>query len=311
MSFSPTRFKYLLLSRLQENKRKYTWFAGLLFLSYLLVFVVFFSTVNEFLEYHYQTKNALPNEFQRQGDNEWNDFVPGLFWAGLFISSILFAAASYVNFSNPGEGIFYLTRPASNLEKWLGEVLIHTLGFLLVYLACYSFFAGFGTWITDLIAESEFRALLNGKNFILREYSQEVHLNPSRVESEFYLPFRKALIGSDFEAYFIEYWACTLFLFGVGFCQLGAVFFNRFSFFKTLFTAAVLGLAFGLLMIFTWKLLIPEDWWFGGTHVTNSDYNQTTRLSDPYLGLLYTLSPIVFVLWIYACGFLAVKEKRV
>lgn len=311
MTFSPNRFKYLLLSRLQENKRKYTWFAGLLFLSYLLILIVFFTTVDDYLEYHYQTKLSLANQLQREGNNVWNDFAPGLFWTGLFMSSLLFSSASYVNFSNPGEGILYLTRPASTFEKWLSELLIHTLGFFFVYLLCYGAFAGFSTWVTNSIAESQFQDLLNGKDFILTKINGEAHLKPVRVESELYLPFRKEQVGSDPELGYIEYWGLSAVIFGIGFCQLGAVFFNRFSFFKTLFTAAVIGLAYGLFMFFAWRFLIPEGWWFGGQSATNEHDNLAARLSDQYLNGLYTILPMVLVAWIYACGFLALKEKQV
>ncbi len=72
--------------------------------------------------------------------NSWN-FHLVFFPLTLFIGGFIFTSLSFRELDNERSLIFYLTLPASNLEKFISKLLISSIGYVLVSLVLYFLFS--------------------------------------------------------------------------------------------------------------------------------------------------------------------------
>lgn len=127
-----------------------------------------------------------------------------IFFIMLFITGLIFTSLSFGELGNKPQGIDYLLFPASQLEKFISTLLVTTVGFLLVYhLAFYIAYL-----VMDAIVFTR-----KGVHIVndLRNYMH------------------------DTPAY---YWYYVWFI-AQGFMLMGAVYFQKYSFIKTLFLLTV------------------------------------------------------------------------
>lgn len=127
-----------------------------------------------------------------------------LYFIGLFLTGLIFTSLSFRELSNKPQGIDYLLFPASQLEKYLSTLLVTTVGFLLIYhLAFYLAYLGL-----DVILVSN--TGIHIKNDLSNEFTKEA------------MP------------YFYYAWFITQ-----AFMLLGSIYFQKYSFIKTVFLFAI------------------------------------------------------------------------
>lgn len=56
-----------------------------------------------------------------------------LYYIGLFVAGVFASGMAFANFRNKEKTMNYLSLPASNFEKFISELLISTIGFVVVY----------------------------------------------------------------------------------------------------------------------------------------------------------------------------------
>ncbi|QHS61008.1 hypothetical protein [Chitinophaga agri] len=123
-----------------------------------------------------------------------------IFFIMLFITGLIFTSLSFGELGNKPQGIDYLLFPASQLEKFLSTLLVTTVGFLLVYHL--AFYIAYQVMDMIVFAKRDVHIVNDLRNYL-----------------------------QDTPAYYWYYaW------FGAqGFMLLGAVYFQKYSFIKTLF----------------------------------------------------------------------------
>jgi hypothetical protein len=123
-----------------------------------------------------------------------------LYFIGMFLTGLVFTSLSFRELAGKPQGIDYLLFPASKLEKYLSTLLITTVGFLLIYhFAFYLAYVGM-----DAILAS----------------STGVHMKNDLDES-----FKHEAMPYFYYAWFM---AQAIML-------LGAIYFQKYSFIKTIF----------------------------------------------------------------------------
>ena len=135
-----------------------------------------------------------------------------VFFIGMFMTGLIFTSLSFSELANKPHGIDYLLFPASQLEKYLSTLLVTTVGFLLIYhFAFYLAFLG----IDAMVARRTGQHIQND----LAEVFREGHL-----------------------VYFYYAWFATQAI-----MLLGAIYFQKYSFIKTVFLFMIFLLSLYLL----------------------------------------------------------------
>lgn len=127
-----------------------------------------------------------------------------VFFIGMYAIGLIFTSLCFGELGNKQQGIDYLLFPASHLEKFISTLLVTTVGFLLVYHV--AFYLAYQ--MMDLIIYTR-----KGVHIVndLKEFSADT-------------PWR----------YFYSIWFIAQ-----AFMLLGAVYFQKYSFIKTIFLLAV------------------------------------------------------------------------
>jgi len=113
LSFSPTRFYYLLRANVLENYKTMAMMLGGIFLA--LVFVM----------YLIQLSNNM---------GSWdNQHYMTYFIISFLITGLLYSGHAFPAFRNKEKAIHYLTLPASGGEKFAVEIVIRLLSLLIIY----------------------------------------------------------------------------------------------------------------------------------------------------------------------------------
>ncbi len=184
-NFSFKRLAQLIAKQWIENRRMY-WMSALALLGLLgIVFTIW--AVN--------------------GGKQYNEEVPyviGLF--GLFITGGVFASTAFNMLGTKDKGIYWISFPASHLEKFLAVLFFNLIVFSLVYLLCFS--------LLKMLAESYIQVLIDKYP---GEYSYR-KINWSRDEN-----FSVVLLNFIYAFFAVQ----AVFL-------LGSVAFKRFSFIITI-----------------------------------------------------------------------------
>ncbi|ACU64689.1 hypothetical protein Cpin_7290 [Chitinophaga pinensis DSM 2588] len=127
-----------------------------------------------------------------------------LFFIGMYVAGLIFTSLCFGELGNKQQGIDYLLFPASHLEKFISTLLVTTVGFLLFYHV--AFFLAYQT-MDSIIYTRKGVHIVND----LKEFTAD-------------MPWQ----------YFYVVWFIAQ-----AFMLLGAVYFQKYSFIKTIFLLAV------------------------------------------------------------------------
>ncbi len=296
------RLTLLLKNHIVEHKQKYLYYAIGMFFIGLIVNVIVLSTTTFGARY-----DELINGTLDIATTKWETMQTVFYIGGLYIFGGIFSCTSFVNFSNKGEGIFYLIKPASQLEKWLTEVIVHIFLFWLAYTLLF--------YIIDIPV-----------TFIIRGIEHQDYLQDLKVK----LP--KDMIGKTFhpsqifhfsnfkEGNWVVYpFFTSLYVSICAYFMYGSILFNRFAFFKTLILAFVTGMVYffyALIFLSNKSLLLPQNWKFSEpktAYLQNEHFDRLfeVELSDNWLWVtgyfLILFVPVVLL----ACSYFKLKEKEV
>ncbi len=155
--------------------------------------------------------NALGWAYNRE--HGYHEFSYGFY---LLIGGFILTSMSFTEMNRLDSRLFYLTLPASSLEKFISRWLITGLGFAI--------FFTIGYWITVIIFKALGGAIFN---FDIGDF------NPFTEQNILF--FRIYLAGQ------------TVFL-------LGAVYFKKFEIFKTVLSTALIGLSLAVLSAIIFRL---------------------------------------------------------
>jgi len=292
-----SRLSLLLSNHVVENRQKYLLYTVGMFFLGLIVFLLIYSMENFHGRYYNPDTTSHDYVYMYSKFTEWETIQMVLYLIGLFLFGGIFASISFVNFSNTAESIFYMNKPASYLEKWLAEFLVRIFLFFIIYNIIFS------------ILNIPF-------TFLVR--AQEWHnIREAPLAGEYYYVSR-ILYAYLFTAGEHEiYWGiCSGYFSVVGFFMYGAAWFNRFSFFKTLILAFVIGAIFAFYALVLDNILtLPTGWHYDFPFSASlyeddglkyeASFSTTTLLIILY-GLLFFV-PIVLMY----CSYLKLKEKEI
>ncbi|PWU02694.1 MAG: hypothetical protein C5B52_04880 [Bacteroidetes bacterium] len=144
-----------------------------------------------------------------------------MFWVGLFMFGLIFASITFGSLSERPKGIYWLSVPATHLEKLICGIIYSTILFVLVYVACFYIIQPITLWLISMKPNVTIRKM------------------PGMNE-----PMRAAI--------YIFFSVQALFI-------LGSVYFERFSFIKTAIAGFLFIVLFGIYMNLVTKALIPHN----------------------------------------------------
>lgn len=317
------RLLLLIRSRLIENRRRYGFYLLTLFLVLLLIVFLWLISADSNLVYTYVL--PLNGETRRVGSDSWYQMQTMLWYLFLFFSGGLFAASSFVNFGNAGEGILYLLRPASRAEKWCSESIIHLLLFPLVFALTFFLVMVPATALVNRKSEKALMVLLNGGTQIAVAAEEAVTRNgvapdpilvtPVRVPSELFVPWNFGPGASEPTAWQPFALVHVLALAFFSFFMLGSLVFNRFAIFKTFiagFVIFVVGIVVqlrldGLAMPAGWSqsFLSPSAYLAGG----DTGRSLSVQLPEWYTGRIYLFLALLLLVWLQLLLRMALNRK--
>jgi hypothetical protein len=161
------------------------------------------------------------------GDNfrHYNNLIP-MYCIGIILSGMIFTSAAFSEFSTKPKGVDYLMLPASHFEKFITVFLFTTVGFLLVYhLAFYVMFL-----CLDQIA-----MLRSGQHMI-----NDLNTDRGILRIGYFYP-------------------CFIWLLLQSIFLLGASYFEKYSFLKTIFLTIIVLFALFLLNAVFVKILFGNN----------------------------------------------------
>ncbi len=310
-TLSLSRLSLLIKNHLAENRQRYLLYAfGILAIAFIVYILIF--CVNNFRPYYFEIEDGVvtnPNN-----TTEWEVIQFVTYFSGLFIFGGIFACISFVNFSNSAEAIFYLNKPASHLEKWLTEIVVRVVFLFFAYTLLF--------YLIDIPATFLARGLeYAGHLENLRDASfEEIGVvkvfHPSKI-FYFYLP--------EIPDSIIYFLLISGYLSIVAFFMYGAVLFNRFSFFKTLFLAFVVGMVYffygisfvdsDILMPGEWRYSFPDRAEMNEQMISNGFRDEysgfRTSLGPGFLSVVFYFLMIFVPSFLLLCSYFKLKEKEV
>lgn len=171
--------------------------------------------------------------FAKGALDKYTDMLP-LYCIGILFSGMIFTSASFSEFSNKPAGVNYLMLPASHFEKFLTVFLFTTIGFLVVY---HLVFYGVYLW-------------LDAMTFSHTQRYMENDLDSDRG-------ITKTLA---FYSCFVWFLLHSIFL-------LGAIYFEKYSFLKTIFLLIAFLLGLFLINALFLKLFFGSELQAWNNHV--------------------------------------------
>lgn len=299
-SLNFSRLSLLLKNHLVEHKQKYLFYMAGMFFIGLIVMLLALSFTSYYPDNNIYTAKIEPRT------TGWEIAQTVMYLGGLAIFGVIFASVSFVNFNNKGEAIFFLIKPASQLEKWLTEIIVHVFLFFLVYTFIFYLI---DIPVTMLVRHNEYEVFMEAfKEWTPEEQKQNL-FNPSSL-------FHFSSMKDDF---LIVYPICISVYFSLtAFFLYGAVLFNRFSFFKTLILGFVTFI--GYLIYSSWVLrnfehfVLPVDWnaiSFDRAYSRGENYSFKTSLADHWTMILGYFVMFIIPAFLFACSYFKLKEKEV
>lgn len=220
--FDFTRFRLLVIRHWMENRQRYLLSLGAIAGLLILWFVFFFMMNNG--------TTVIREEFQF-----------GTYMFSLFVAGSLFASSLFAPLSSKGRGINYLSIPASHLEKLLVALLY---GFVIFFI-CFTLVFYAVDWlilqITNPIVASNWK----------EHYPTDV-FTPEPVTNVFTVMDQRFDGTPAFVFILMVYFSVqSVFL-------AGSVFFQKFSFIKTVLAGLVIGFAYWLVMYIILISMLPD-----------------------------------------------------
>ncbi|TDH21615.1 hypothetical protein EXU57_19115 [Segetibacter sp. 3557_3] len=194
--------------------------------------------------------------FEMAGPNYNEDGTYMMFFLGLFLGGGVFAAMSFNMLGNRDKGIYWLTLPATHLEKLVCTILFTTVAFTIIY--CLSFFLVKSVTI-----------------MLLTEY---IKSNPGSS-------YVKANNLGNEGSLVMRYFMCA-FIAIQAFYILGSVYFSRYAFVITSVVTAALIFSFAYYVHLLEDILPDNSSW---NLVSLREYNENRE--DGYR--LYSISPAI------------------
>lgn len=295
-----SRLSLLLKNHLVEHKQKYLFYLAGMFFIGLIVMLLAFS----FLSYY--ADNNVYTAKQGPSITFWEGTQTVLYLGGLAIFGVIFASTSFVNFNNKGEAIFFFIKPASQLEKWLTEIIVHVFLFFFAYTLIFYLL---DIPITMIVQHNEYQVFQEAyKNWTPEEQRE----NLFHASSFFHFSNMK-------DDFFMVYPICiSAYLSLTAFFLYGAVLFNRFSFFKTLILGFVTFIVY--LIYSSWALrsyehlVLPVDWYassFVRAYSRGEGYSFRTVLEEHWSYIMAYFVMIIIPAFLFACSYFKLKEKEV
>jgi len=234
-SFSFSRLGKLLTKQLFENARLYTFSALALFGLLALVFAFLLAV-------------GGPN-YREEG--MWLIFI-----FGLFISGSIFASMAFNMLDSKDKGVYWLSLPATHLEKLVCTIFFTTVLFTAVYCLCFFSIKSLSIlFIEGMIKEKPYVSFTR-----LTDYEHG--------------------FGEVLPNFIYAYFAIQAFY------LLGAVYFSRFTFVLTTVAGALVIFAFGYFITRIQNGMLEHNSWdFTALHQRRDD------VKDGYL--LYSVSPTI------------------
>lgn len=212
--------------------------------------------------------------------------IPVIFFFGLFISGAVFASTAFKSLESKDKGIYWLSFPASHLEKLLTAIFYNLIVFTVVYSACYY-----------VVSKS---AIAIVESMVIKQPSvyhfERFHWGNEQQTRQFFIYFFYAFIAVQ-----------ALYL-------LGSVYFKRFSF---ILTTIALGLLFVGMIYYFQKLSgsFPNNFYYRNGffiaripgHLNPQRIEIPVFLKDSFLFLLKFIWAPVF--WVAA--WYRLKEKEI
>lgn len=150
-TFSFHRLGLLIRKQWYDNARLYLLSSLALFGVMALVFFLWvISDENPFQPYH-----------------EENTFI--IYIIGLYITGLIFSGLTFSQLSDKAKGIYWLSIPATHLEKLLCGIFYSTVLFTLVYTTCFYIIQPLTLWFIELLGKEVVR-LERYPNFLLQSF---------------------------------------------------------------------------------------------------------------------------------------------
>ncbi|MDF2454083.1 MAG: hypothetical protein K0R51_76 [Cytophagaceae bacterium] len=295
-----SRLSLLLKNHLVEHKQKYLFYLAGMFFIGLIVMLLALSFTSYYPDNNTYTANREPRT------TGWEAAQTVMYLGGLAIFGVIFASVSFVNFNNKGEAIFFLIKPASQLEKWLSEIIVHVFLFFLAYTFIYYLI---DIPLTMIVRYNEYEVFMEA----YKDWTPvEQRANLFHASSYFHFSSMK-------DDFLIVYPICiSVYLSLTAFFLYGAVLFNRFSFFKTLILGFVTFIAY--LIYSSWGLrnfehfILPDDWntlSFVKAYSRGEGYSFKTALGDHWTAIMAYFVMFIIPAFLLACSYFKLKEKEV
>ncbi|MFT3704880.1 MAG: hypothetical protein QM802_21115 [Agriterribacter sp.] len=261
-TFSFSRLWLLIKKQWFDNSKLYT-LATLALLGLLTIIFIIWYIANQYDYY-----------FNEEGTNV-------IFFIMLFVSGLIFSSTTFSMLGDKGKGIYWLSVPATALEKLACGVFYSFIVFLTVYLA--------GFWI---IKHTTFFLIeLNPRNTLERVKPHDI------FEGEVAPVLMYTFLA--FQALFL----------------LGSVYFERFAFIKTVLIQMLIGFLFFMFLNFLFHTFLPNNFNMGGlTSYRIYENNGAQKIYELPHWIEDILKPVAKFIWapvFLTATYFRLKEKEI
>lgn len=212
-----------------------------------------------------------------------NEFYENFFPSFLLIAGFIGTSLSFTEMNKPDSQTFFLTLPASNFEKFLGRWLATGIGYIIFFLT--------GFWLLSKVANGLGNAIFNFNHGDFNPFTRD-----NKLFIQLYLAIQ------------------TIFL-------IGAIYFRKVAFFKTILSTVLIALFFAFFSFFLFRITMFDmfEGWFNfnpemeinGKLVQVQPSQDFQRLGlkygEKYLRLLgFWIIPIILLI----AGYFKLKETE-
>lgn len=301
-SFNTNRLSLLLKNHLVEHRQKYTYYTIGMFVMGLIVFMFYLSNSHFGAKYDVRRPDGEITII----DTAWDEVQTAFYVGGLLIFGAIFSSASFVNFGNKGEAIFYFIKPASQFEKWLTEIIVRIFLCMAVYTIAFYILAIPTTWY---INAKEYA------NYLMDQADWEAEKKARYI----FHPSGLFHFGGFNEISKSLYWTIaavllSIYISVIAFFMYGSVLFNRYAFFKTLLLGFITFLVYLVMYLCLFNMNRAHeivDGWYFVTLAKATKGNFQAKVDESYMVLtgFFLLFFVPAILLI--CSYLKLKEKEV
>jgi len=222
------------------------------------------------------------------------DVQRGTYFFLLFVSGCFYASQFYRDLGSRSRAINFLLTPASSLEKLLVSLFYAVVLFFVVYTAIYYAVDAIVVTLINMFHPSYTEANANGVVYqasVVNVFGRVGRVNGTPLFFAAYFAVQAAFL-------------------------LGSVYFEKYSFVKTVIGLFVVLLALWLVNAFLFEAILPEGgylWGFGSIRVTNAEGGADYLIELP-AGIKDTIAALAkwgFPLFFWLVTYFRLKEKEV